>query len=179
MYGSKILFFLYRKPNIFPSIEVCHDAILHVRWLTFCLNDAAVFYFKNSSCNLGITLFHVMTFSIALPQQPSILLHSLVAVSDYEAEIAFFGCVSQLRYKIELQSTDHIMGAFPTTCSPSVDWMSSPPRRPAATLTFDVWPPEWNRIISSAHWIFSVSFIEIAHVVHEIIIIRLFIVRRL
>jgi len=35
-------------------------------------------------------------------------------------------------------------------------WMPSPPQRPAVTLTFDIWPPEYNQVISMDWWIFTV-----------------------
>jgi len=47
-------------------------------------------------------------------------------------------------------------------------WMPLPPRQPALILTFDLWPPKSNRVISKGKWLFTVSFIETAQVLHEI-----------
>jgi len=50
----------------------------------------------------------------------------------------------------------------------SVDVMPSPPRRPATTLTFDLWPSEFYQVIGRGQWIFPVSCIKIVQSVHEI-----------
>jgi len=44
------------------------------------------------------------------------------------------------------------------TDAPVLTWMSSPPRRPAVTLTFDLHIS--NQVISRGLWIYHVSFID-------------------